>query len=90
MDCDDVAVLYTKIMADDTVNSGTSIIKIIISEYDENGVLPLLALDQDCVATEKLQRFHSIVGEGDNRIVIICCICDYQGVWLLLLSENRG
>jgi hypothetical protein len=52
VDCDDVSMLDTKVMADDSVHARTTIIKVVIREYDQNGVLPLLSLDQDCVTTE--------------------------------------
>lgn len=71
MDGDDVAVLHTEIVAHDTVDAGTAIIEIIIGQNNQNGVLALLALDQDCVTAEELQSFHGVVGEGNNGVVIV-------------------
>jgi hypothetical protein len=49
---DHISVLDTEVMPDNTVDTGTSIVQIVVGENDENGVLALLSLDQDCVATE--------------------------------------
>lgn len=68
---DDVAVLNTKVVAHDTVDAGTSVIQIIISEDDENGILPLLALDQNCVTPEELKSLHRVVRQGNDRVVIV-------------------
>ena len=54
VDCDDVSVLDTEVVSDNTVHTRTPIIKIIISQDDENCVLSLLALHKNCVATEEL------------------------------------
>jgi hypothetical protein len=51
---DDVAMLDTEIAADNTVDAGTSVIKIIICEHDQDGVFSLLALDKNCVSPKEL------------------------------------
>lgn len=71
MDGDDVAMLHTKVVSHDTVDAGTAVIEIIIRQHDQNGVLALLALYQNCVATEELERLHGIVGKSDHGIVIV-------------------
>lgn len=61
VDSDNIAVLDAQVVADNSVDAGTSIIKVIVREDDQNGVLPLLALNQHGVATEELQRLHGVV-----------------------------
>jgi hypothetical protein len=71
MDRDDIAVFDAEIVADNSIYACAAVIKIIIGENDENRVFPLLALNQDCVATEELKRLHGVVREGDDRVVIV-------------------
>ena len=73
---DDVAMLNTKVMPHNTVDTSASIIKIIIGQHNQKGVLPLLALHQNCITTEKLEGIHSIVGEGNNGVIIVNGIGD--------------
>jgi hypothetical protein len=54
VDCDDVAMLDAEIAADNTIDAGTSVIKIIVCKNDQDGVPSLLALDQDCVSPKEL------------------------------------
>ena len=54
MDCDDVAVLDAEIVADNTVDAGASVIKIIVCQHDQDGVPSLLALDKNCVSPKEL------------------------------------
>lgn len=54
MDRDDVAMLDAEVVSDHTVYASGTIIKIIVSQNDENSVLSLLSLDQDCVTSEEL------------------------------------
>jgi hypothetical protein len=68
---DDIAMLHTEVVSDNTVNTNATVVKVIVREDDKNGVLPLLSLDQDCVATEQLESFHGIVRKGDDRVVVV-------------------
>lgn len=45
MNCDDVAVLDAKVVANNSVDASTSIVQIVVGQDDENCVLSLLALD---------------------------------------------
>ena len=54
MYCNDVSVLHTEVMTDNTVHPSTSIIKIIIGQHNENRVLSLFALHKDGIAAEQL------------------------------------
>lgn len=54
MNRDDIAVLDTEVVSDHAIYAGGAIIKIIVSQNDENSVLSLLSLDQDCVTSEEL------------------------------------
>jgi hypothetical protein len=55
MDCDDVAMLDSQIVSDDTVDTGAPIIQVIIGQHDQNGVFSLLSLDKDGVTSEQLE-----------------------------------
>lgn len=61
-------------MSDDSVDSGTAIIEVIIGEDDQNGILPLLATDKNCIAPEQLKLLHGIVRKCNDGIVIVDCI----------------
>lgn len=61
MDGDNVAVLDPQVVANDTVYPRGAIIEIVVCEHDQDCVLSLLALDQDSVATEQLERLHGVV-----------------------------
>lgn len=66
MDSDNVAVLDAEVVADDTVDAGLTILEIVVGQDNQDGVLALLSLDQDGVATEELESLHGVVGEGND------------------------
>lgn len=76
MNGDHISVLDTKIVANDTVDTSATIVELIVSEDDEDGILALLSLDQDSIATEELEILHGLVGEGNDRVVIVDGIGD--------------
>jgi hypothetical protein len=80
VDGDNVAVLDPQIVPHNAVYPGGAVIEVIISKDDQDGVLPLLALHKNCVATEELERLHGIVGEGDDGVVIVDGIGDAVSV----------
>jgi hypothetical protein len=61
VDGDNIAVLDTQVVANNTVYPRRAVVEVVVGEHDENGVLPLLALDEDGVATEELERLHGVV-----------------------------
>lgn len=71
MDGNDIAVLDTEVVSHNTVDAGTSIIQFVISQDNQNSVLPLLALHQYCITSEELEGLHSVVGKSDDRVVIV-------------------
>lgn len=71
MDGDDVAVLNAEVVAHDTVDAGAAVIQVIIGKDDQNSILALLALHQNCVTPEELESLHGVVRQSDNRVVII-------------------
>lgn len=73
---DHITVLDTEVVPHDTVDTCTPIIKVVIRKNNQNGILAHFTLDQNRIATEELQRLHGIVGESDNRVVIVDCIGD--------------
>jgi hypothetical protein len=54
VDSDDIAVLDTEVMSNNTVHTCATIIQFIISEDDENSILAFLALHKYGIATEEL------------------------------------
>ncbi|MDA4132646.1 MAG: hypothetical protein OK454_05920 [Thaumarchaeota archaeon] len=48
-------------MPDNAVQAGAAVIEIIIGKDDQNGILPLLAPDEDGVTTEQLESLHGVV-----------------------------
>lgn len=52
MDGDDIAVLDSEIVAGNSVDAGTAVIEFFILHDDKDGVLSLLASNEDRVASE--------------------------------------
>lgn len=91
VDGDDIAMLHAEVVANDAVQASAAVIQVIIGENDQDGVLPLLAADEDGVTAEQLESVHGVVREGNDGVVVIRGIGDHQLVGLLLLLENgRG
>lgn len=61
VDGDNITVLDTQVVANDTVYPRRAIVEVVVGEHDKNCVLSLLALDEDCVTTEELERLHGVV-----------------------------
>jgi hypothetical protein len=101
---DNIAMLHPQVVAHDSVYPRRAIVEIVIGKDDQDRILALLALDEDGVAAEQLERLHGVVGEGDDGVVIVDGIGDagkvsigslstkrqysHQRVWLLLLFED--
>lgn len=51
-DSDHVAVLDTEVVSYNSVNAGATVIKLLIGQDNEDGVLSLLASDKNCVTSE--------------------------------------
>jgi hypothetical protein len=58
-------------MSHNAIHAGASIIKIIIGQDNQDGVLSLLALDEHCVASKQLEGVHCVIGEGNDGVVIV-------------------
>ena len=71
MDCDDISVFYAEIMPNHSVHACTSVIKIIISQHNQDCVPSFFALDKDRVTPEKLEGLHRVIGKGDDGVVIV-------------------
>ena len=76
MNSDDITVFDSEVVADHSVHSGAAIIKVVICQDNQDSVLSLLAFDEHCVASEELKSLHSVVGEGNDRVVIVGGICN--------------
>jgi hypothetical protein len=90
VDGDHVTVLDSEVVANNSVDASAAVIELIVGENDENGILSLLASNQDGVTSEELELVHSGLGEGNDAVVIVDGIGNHQLVGLLLLLENRG
>lgn len=72
-------MLDAEVVADNSVNASAALIELLISEDDEDGVLSLLASDEDGITTEELEGIHGSLGEGDNAVVIVDGVGDPDG-----------
>lgn len=54
MDGDDVAVLDSQVVANNSIDASRSVIEIVIREHDQHSVLALLSLDKHGVSSEEL------------------------------------
>ena len=71
MDGNHVTVLDSQVVTNNSVDASATVIELLISEDDEDGVLSLLASNQDGVATEELELIHGGLGEGNDTVVIV-------------------
>ena len=55
---DDITMLDAKVVTDNAVQAGAAIVKVVVGENDQDGVLALLAADEDGIAAEELQGLH--------------------------------
>jgi hypothetical protein len=76
VDGDHVTVLDTQVVADNSVDTGAAVIELIVGEDDQDGVLSLLASNQDGVTTEELKGVHGGLGQGNDAVVIVDGIGD--------------
>jgi hypothetical protein len=79
VDGDNITVLDSQVVANDTVYPRRAIVKIVVCEHNQDCILALLALDQDSVTAEELERLHGVVREGDDGVVIVHGIGDAGG-----------
>ena len=66
-----VAVLHSQVVTDNTVDSGATLIQLLVGENDEHSLLSLLASYEDGVATEERQGVHGGLRQGNNAVVIV-------------------
>jgi hypothetical protein len=71
VDGDHVTVLDSEVVANNSVDASAAVIELIVGENDENGILSLLASNQDGVTSEELELVHSGLGEGNDAVVIV-------------------
>lgn len=88
LDRDHITVLDSEVVADNSVDPGASIIELLISEDDKNGIAPLLSADEDGVTTEELEVLHGGLREGNDRVVIVSGIGDPVVLWWLAGQER--
>mmetsp|Transcript_33468 Transcript_33468/g.109659 ORF Transcript_33468/g.109659 Transcript_33468/m.109659 type:complete len:203 (+) Transcript_33468:2238-2846(+) len=91
MDGNDVTEPATEVLAHDLVQADLPIFQVLVGEYDANGVLAFLALDQHIVAAEEIQLLHLRLRQSDDGVVIVQCLLDDQAVrGPLLLGSLRS
>ncbi len=66
-----IAVLDTEVVANNSVDTGTSVIKLIVGEDNEDGILSLLSSYQNGITAEELKLLHGCLREGNNAVVIV-------------------
>jgi hypothetical protein len=71
VDGDHITVLDSQVVTNNSVDASATVIELLVSEDDENGVLSLLASNQDGVASEELELVHGGLGEGNDTVVIV-------------------
>jgi hypothetical protein len=71
VDGDNITVLDSQVVTDDSVDASAAVIKVVIGQDNQNCVLPLLSAHEDCVTAEQLQLLHGVVGQGNDRVVIV-------------------
>jgi hypothetical protein len=64
-------MLDSEVVANNSVDASAAVIELIVGENDENGILSLLASNQDGVTSEELELVHSGLGEGNDAVVIV-------------------
>ncbi len=52
VDCDDISMLDSEVVSNDSVDTSASVIQIIVGQDDQDSVFPLLSLDKYCVSSE--------------------------------------
>jgi hypothetical protein len=80
--------MYAEVVPGYTVFADGAIVKVVIFEEDEHGILSLLVLDKDKVATEQMEGLHGVVREGEDGVVIGSGVHDDKAVGLLLLLKD--
>lgn len=79
-------MLHSEVVTDDSVNSSTSFIKLLVGKNDEHCLLSLLASYKDGVAAEELEGVHGSLGQGNDAVVIVdgignpgsASVCDFE------------
>jgi hypothetical protein len=66
-----IAVLHSEVVTDDSVDSSTSLIELLVGKDDEHCLLSLLASYEDGVAAEELEGVHGSLGQGNDAVVIV-------------------
>ena len=89
-DRDDVAETNSKVVSDDSVHSDLLVGDGVVAQNDADGLLALLALQQDSVASKQTQLVHLGLREGDHRVVVVDRLFDDQSVRPGLLVQDGG
>jgi hypothetical protein len=58
---DHISVLDSQVVPHNTVETGASIVEVIIGEHDKHCILALLATNQYRITAEELEGVHSVI-----------------------------
>ncbi len=88
---DDVAQTNPEVISDNAVHADLLVGHRVVAEHDADGLLSLLAFEQDGVAAEEPELVHLGLREGDYGVVVIGRLFDDQPVGSgLLVEDGRG
>lgn len=88
MDGDNIAVLDTEVVARHTGEAGTALVEIVVGEDNQDGVLPLLAADEDSIAAEQLQGVHGARREHNDGVIVINRVGDAEKLVSLRVHKS--
>lgn len=71
VDSDNVAMLDSQVVTNDTVEPSITIVEVIICKDNQDGILSLLASNEDSVTAEQLKLLHSVVRKCDDGVIIV-------------------
>lgn len=81
-------MLDPEVVANDSVNASAPIVKILVSEDNENSVTPLLSTDKHGVATEQLEVLHGSLGQRNDGVVIVSSV-GHPVDWRRLAGQSQ-
>lgn len=62
---------HPQVSAHDFIDADPRLVARVVGEHNADGVLALLALEQDRVAAEELEVLHGLERQGDNAVVFV-------------------
>lgn len=85
---DDVREPHPQILPDDLIHANAGVVARLVCQDDAHCIAPLLALDEHGVSAEEGELFHFGRGEGDDAVVVVGGVVDYEAVGAALLAQE--